>query len=247
VAGESLRLGWQAVAKGFRGMYDHLGTTMVLSSAWFLLGFFPAGLTFLVLLQAPALNSLLIFGVVWAALFGPMTAAVYSAAMDLLEGGFFRLRDTFGHFRKHYKRAAGLSAVMGAILAVLVVDVLFFARVTAGWTQLIVIGIWGYFILMWAMTAIYVFPFAVRRDVSIWRILKMSVLMALDNAVATFVVGFFTLASLAVCVFLRAPVMLFMIGIFAFLHCAAFSELIKKYRRSAEGAEEQEKESVSND
>ena len=235
MTGESLAQGWRAVARGFQGLYDYIGTTMVVSALWFLIGFTPTALSFLVFLQVPAVNSFLIFAACWVALLGPATAAVYSAMHELLDGEMIRLRDMAAHFAKHYKRAAALSAVMGAVLGVLVVDVIFFTQLQTGWSRYVAI-IWGYFILFWALTAQYVFPFLITRDVSVWQVVKMAALMAADNVVATLVVAFFTLLVLAASVFLRVPVMLFMIGTFAFLHVSAFRELIKKYVRPENGS-----------
>ncbi len=236
MAGESLAQGWRAVARGFRGMYDYIGTTMIVSALWFFLGFTPTALSFLVFMQVPAINSFLILAFCWTALLGPTTAAVYAVMHDILEGDIIRLRELFSYLARHYKRAAGASAVMGAILGILVVDFFFFSQLEAGWSRFVTI-IWAYFIAFWAFMAQYVFPFLITRDVSVWQILKMSALMALDNVVATLVVAFFTLVVLAASIFLRVPIMLFMIGAFAFLHVSAFNELITKYTRPRDNEE----------
>lgn len=229
--GEALAQGWRAVTRGMRGAYDYAGTNMILSSIWFFLGFFPTMLTFLVFVQVPALNSLLIFGIVAATLLGPLTAGVYSVCDALLQGEEVTIREYFSHFRRHYTRALASSAAMGAILAVLVLDVLFFGQLGTRLGQVISV-FWMYLIFVWCLTIQFVFPLIVRRDLTVWQTLKTAVLISLDNTVSTLLITLVAAVVAAVSYFLRFPLMLFMAGTLGFLHCAALDELLLKYRRA---------------
>lgn len=234
--GEALAQGWRAIARGMRGAYDFAGTNMLISSIWFFLGFFPAMLTFLVFVQVPALNSLLIFGIVAATLLGPLTAGVYSICDALLQGEDVTIREYFSHFRRHYTKALASTAVMGAILALLVLDVLFFGQLGTRLGQVISV-FWMYMIFVWCLTIQFVYPLIVRRDLTVWQTLKTAVLLALDNTVATLVITLVALAVAAVSYFLRFPLMLFMAGTLGFLHCAALDELLVRYKRARDEVE----------
>ncbi len=242
MAGESVSQGWRIVARGFGGAYDYAGSTMVVSTLWFFLGLFPALLAFLVLVQVPAINSILIFGAICVVLLGPLTAAVYSVCDEILRGEEVKYREYFSHLARHYKKAALVTAVMGVILGILVIDVLFFLQLGNRIMQFVGV-IWMYLILFWLMMLQYVYSLIVRKGPSVWETLKMSALLALDNVVATFVVLFFVLLTAVASYFLRVPMMLFMIGTIGFIHAAAYSELIRKYDRSNRELESPVKES----
>lgn len=231
MAGESVAQGWRAVARGFRGAYDFAGTTMIVSTLWFFGGMFPALLAFLVLVQVPAINSVLIFGAVCVVLLGPLTAGVYSVCDSIMRGDEVRIKEYFSHIARHYKKAALVTAVMGAILGVLVIDVLFFLQLGNRIMQFVGM-VWVYLIIFWLMMVQYVYPLVVRKDRSVWETIKMAALLVLDNVVATLVVVIFATLTAVASYFLRVPMMLFMVGTIGFIHIAAFTELIRKYEKA---------------
>ena len=231
MAGESISQGWGIVSRGFRKAYDYFGTVMIISTIWFFLGLFPTWLSFLVFVQVPAINSLGIFLVCAFFLLGPLTAAVYSITDVLFRGDEVHYKEYFTHLKKHYKRSVRVTAAMGILLAILVVDLLYFLQLQFGFLQLVSV-LWMYLILFWLMMMQYVYPLLVRREVGTWEILKMGALLAMDNIVATLIVGLFSVIVVVASYYLRVPLMLLMVGVIAFLHNAALDELLRKYPRA---------------
>jgi Predicted integral membrane protein len=235
LAGESIAQGADIVKRSFRNVYDYLGMTMVMSAAWFLIGFFPSALTFLVMIQVPAINSFLIFAVVSSLLLGPVTAATYSLASAMVQGEYVTLRDYWARFVKHYKRSVGLTAAMLGVLAILVVDLIFFMNSQVAWMQYLSV-LWVYFLIFWALMAQYVYVALVRQDRKVWEAMKVAALLALDNIVASLMVAITGALVIAVSVWMRVPLLLFLAGTLAFLHCTAFEIIVGKYRDKSEPA-----------
>lgn len=193
----------------------------------------PAGLTLMVFVQVPRVVSFLIFGALCVGALGPLAAAVYSFNMEIVKGEEVRVREFFSHIRPHYKKSVFVSAVMGIVLGVLVIDLLFFLRAGTGWMQFLSV-MWVYIILFWVLTAQFVFPVVVTRNPSVFQTIKMAALMALDNLVASFTVALAGVLVLAISIFLRVPLMLFLMGTWSFLHLYAYDELIQRYTRNGE-------------
>lgn len=242
MTGVSLAQGWRIIARGFRAVYDYAGTVMLISTFWAFLGFFPTMLAFLVLVQVPHLMSILIFGLLAVTLLGPMTAGVYSVADAILQGDEVLVRDYWGHFTRHYKRAAVVTAVIMIILGILAIDVLFFWLAGTTLTRM-VSAFFAYLILFWFMAAQFVFPLIVRRSPRLLETLKMAALLALDNIVVSLMVVLAGAVVVAISSFLRVPIMLFMAGTLGFLQTAALDELLRKYSKSRTDSDGAEKES----
>lgn len=238
MAGESIAQGGRIAARAFRHVYDYLGMTMAMSSAWFLIGLLPTGLSFLVMLQVPAINSFLIFALFAVALLGPLTAAMYKLTSSVVQGDYVAFRDFFTAFRRHYKRAAGLAAALLALLAILVIDLQFFMSSKIPWMQYLSV-LWIYFIIFWALMAQFAYAVLVRQERSVLQTLKVSALLALDNIVASLIVAIVGALVVAISFWMRVPLMLFLGGTLAFLHCTAFDVLVQKYGGSAEPQEKE--------
>lgn len=234
MTGESLRLGWTIIARAFRNMYDFMGLTMLLSAAWFLVGLVPAAFTgYLVYVLSsvagvPHLGAFMLFSLVFVGLFGPLTAAVYAVTDAVTRREAVGFREFFRFLREHYLRAAGLTAALAFILAVLVVDIVFFASLPHTWAGYLVF-LWLYFIVFFAFMASYAYPLAVRRKARLFTTLKTAFLLAADNLVVSLIVALTALAFGAASLFLQAPFLLFFGGTVAFLHCAALDEVLRKY------------------
>lgn len=241
LAGESIAQGADIVKRSFRNVYDYLGMTMAMSAIWFLVGFFPSALTFLVLIEVPAINSFFIFVLVSALSLGPITAATYSMVSAMVQSEYVTLREYWTRLRKYYKRAAGLTAAMLGVLAVLVVDLVFFMNSPVTWMQYLSV-LWVYFLIFWALAAQYVYVVLVRQDRKVWETMKVAALLALDNIVASLMVAVTGAIVIAICLWMRVPLLLFLAGTLAFLHCTAFETIIGKYRGESESAELGERE-----
>ena len=239
MAGESLVQGGKITARAFRHVYDYLGMTMLMSAVWFLIGLLPAWLAFLVMMQVPAINSFLIFAVLTAVILGPLTAASYHMASLMVRGEYVAVRDFFKAIFTHFKRAVGLTAILLVILAILLVDMVFFLSSQIAWMQYLSV-LWVYFLLFWALVTQYAYVVLVRQGRTVWQSLKVAGLMALDNIVASLIVVIASALVVFVSFWMRVPLMLFLGGTLAFLHCTAFEVLIAKYGES-DGASEKEK------
>lgn len=228
LAGESIAQGGKITARAFRHVYDYLGMTMAMSAVWFLIGLLPSWLAFLVMLQVPAINSFLIFAFFAVALLGPLTAATYAMCNSMVRGEYVAVRDYFTALRAHYRRGAGLTAILLVILAILVVDLVFFMSSQVVWMQYLSV-LWVYFLIFWALMTQFAFVAVVRQDQSVWKSLKVAALLALDNIVASLVVGLVGALVVVISLWMRVPLMLFLAGTLAFLHCTAFEVLVAKY------------------
>ncbi len=256
MTGESLRLGWTIIARAFRNMYDYMGLTMLLSSVWFLVGLVPpAFAAYLVYLFSsatgmPHLGAYMLFGLVSVGLFGPVTAATYAVTDAVIRREEVGLRDFFRFLREHYLRGASLTAALEFILAVLIVDIVFFASLPHAWAGYLVF-LWLYFVVFFAFMASYAYPLAVRRKAGLFQTLKAAFLLAADNLVVSLLVALTALAFGAASLFLQAPFLLFFGGTIAFLHCVALDEVMKKYaamrqqKGEAETSDEREVEEES--
>lgn len=243
MAGESIAQGANIVKRSFRSVYDYLGMTMVISSIWFLIGFMPAALTFLVLVQVPAINSFILFVLASSLLLGPFTAATYSMASSMIQGEQVEIRDYLPKLRMHYKRSAQVTAAMLGILAILVVDLVFFMNSGNAWMQYLSV-LWVYFIVFWGLVAQYAYAVLVRQDRRVWDVIKVSALLALDNVVASLIVGVTSALVIVICLWMRVPLLLFLAGTLAFLHCTAFEAVVAKYGQSSGPVGPSEREKI---
>lgn len=242
MAGESIAQGANIIKRSFRSVYDYLGMTMVMSSIWFLIALMPTALTFLVMVQVPAINSFLLFALVSSLLLGPVTAATYGMASAMVQGEYVQVRDYISRLRMYYKRSAQVTAAMLGVLAILVIDLVFFMHSGVAWMQYLSV-LWVYFIVFWALVAQYVYVVLVRQDRKAWDVIKVSALLALDNVVASLIVALASALVVVVSLWMRVPLLLFLAGTLAFLHCTAFETVVAKYSGNSgpDGPSEREK------
>lgn len=242
MAGESLAQGADIVKRSFKSVYDFMGMTMFLSAVWFLIGFMPTALTFLVMVQVPAINSFLLFALAASLILGPLTAATYSMTSSMVQGQHVEIRDYWSKLRTHYKRSALVTAALLVILAILVIDLIFFMNSGNQWLQYLSV-LWVYFIAFWVLVTQYAYAVLVRQDRKVWDVIKVAALLALDNVVASLIVAFASVLVVAISLWMRVPLLLFLAGTLAFLHCTAFEIVVAKYDRNSEpgGSSEREK------
>lgn len=241
MAGESLAQGKRIFSRTFRGTYEYLGMIMVLSAVWFFFALAPAGWTLMVMVQVPSVATIVIFMLVVTFLSGPVSAAVSSMTTSLVQKEMILAREIFQRFAKYYLPAAKTTALMTILLGILVVDLIFFITREVAWMQFVGV-IWVYFIIFWLLMGQYIFPLIVRREPKTWETLKLAALLALDNLVATFVAALIGLLVTVLSGVLQVPILLFFGGILAFLHSVTLDEVIDKYGRSQESADEIEGE-----
>lgn len=232
MAGESIAQGADIVKRSLRSVYDYMGMTMALSAIWFLIAFMPTALTFLVMLQVPAINSFVLFALAASLLLGPFTAATYGMASAMVRGEYVEIRDFLRKLRAHYKRAVQVTAALLLILAILVIDLIFFMNSGTAWMQYLSI-LWVYFIAFWVLVAQYAYAVLVRQDRKALDVIKVAALLALDNVVASLIVAVASVLVVVISLWLGVPLLLFLAGTLAFLHCTAFEIVVAKYDRSS--------------
>lgn len=233
----ALRQAGAILAQAFKAAYEYIGILMLSNFVWFLAAFLPILLFTMLPWQHPVF---FLFGVLGTVvLFGPATAGIHTVIYRLVQ----REEATLTHFRAGFVRFFGrsflLALVMGVILGILIVDLWFSLNSPSTWFRLLS-GIWVYFIIFWGIMAQFVFPFLVQQDIGVITILKRSSLLAMDNILVSVVITLVNTVILAVSVLLAAPILLFVMGLTAFVQHFALLELLKKYDEQEQDTNENE-------
>ncbi len=213
--------------------YENLGMTIVGSSLWFLIGFTPLFFFVGVLVRTWSLWLSLPFLLVVIFTFGPATVGVHA----LLEPLVWRednpigttTREYFRGFRRYYWQSVGLVALNGLLVAILAVDIGFFATRSEFLMRSLAV-IWLYILLFQLVVANFYFPFLIRQRLGPLAAVKKSALFVLDNPGISFAVSAEILVLFAVSVVL--PVLLFVLfmGVAAFVQAYAFKAVMRRYQ-----------------
>ncbi len=139
----------------------------------------------------------------------------------MVRGEYVLIRDYFRAYRRHFKRAVGLAAVLLLILEIISFYLRFFLFGPIPWLQYFAV-MWVYFLIAWALMSQYAYAALVRRERTVWQTLKVAALLALDNIVASLVVLLAGGVLVVLSVWLAVLLVLFLGGTLAFLHCTAY-------------------------
>lgn len=229
MSGGSLVQGWRVFALAMRSVYDYLGMVMVVSALWFLVGFVPVAFAFNLVVQVPSPISIVLFLFIVLTLGAPATAAAYALTGEMAEREDVAVWDFFARFGQHFFRSVKLTAVMLAILVVLVTDIAFFWRSSIWLLRWGATFIWLEFLLFWALMSAFVFPIAIKQHTGVLKTLQRAALLTLDNIVVALWVLFIGLLAGALSYVLRVPLFLLFMGTIGFLHNLAFRELLRRY------------------
>lgn len=240
VIGSELGRVGRSIAQAIRLFYDHLGLSVLVSVFWYALGFLPVQffieLTWVVFQQVQddpqlagsvliALLAVFAVTILWAA---PVTASAYAAIYSLINREGFYIRDLFLGIGRYYKKAVATSAVAILLLLVLLSNLWFYfnnPNAILKWVSILFI----YLIAFWIMGIQYLFPFVVQQDVGIWKTLKRTALVALDNVIVSFLLTLVGIVLLYISLIPVVPMVLLFMGIAAALHNFALIEILKKY------------------
>jgi len=243
LAGESIVQGGKITLRALRHVYDYMGMTLFLSAAWFLAGLIPAWFLYTVKVELSSILTDAVFIVLASLVLGPTSAATYQMASWMVRGEYVLVRDYFRAYRRHFKRAVGLAAVLLLILEIISFYLRFFLFGPIPWLQYFAV-MWVYFLIAWALMSQYASAALVRRERTVWQTLKVAALLALDNIVASLVVLLAGGVLVVLSVWLAVLLVLFLGGTLAFLHCTAYEVLVAKYGGSDGPMGESERETI---
>lgn len=223
---------WPVTRQALAAAWEHLGTVMVGSSLWFLIGFTPLFFFMGVFFRTWSVWLSLPLLLVVIFTFGPATAGVHT----LLEPLVWReenpigttIREYFKGFRRYYWKSVGLVGINGLLFVILVVDIGFFAS-QPGFLMRSLAVVWLYILLFQLVVANFYFPFLVRQKTTPLAAMKKSALFVLDNPGVSFAVALEVIVLFAVSVVV--PVLLFIVfmGVAAFLQAFAFKTVMRRY------------------
>lgn len=226
-----IRQVWQITKQSFKSGYEYIGMLMLSNAVWFVIAFFPM----LVITFLRVENVVLFFTalVVTPIIFGPATAGIHYIINKLVHREETAIVDFKIGFRKYFGRSLGLVLLNAFILAVLVADLVF----SINHPNTIIrfsSGIWLYFIIFWYILIQYIFPLLVQQDIGVITIMKRAALLAMDNMLFSIFMALVNFIILVASLILAAPVLLFLMGLTAFVQNYALVEVMKKYE-SANG------------
>jgi uncharacterized membrane protein YesL len=158
-------------------------------------------------------------------------------------------RDFIAAVTEFFLRSLLLTVFLTVILAVGAFNVYFYFRIVSGPGWRVVGIVWGYIILMFAIAMLYCYPLLVEQRCGLFRAIKRSILLFLDNpgytlgvagalALWTIAVLVPILAALPVVIGLSALVLCFVqAGFVALVANNALLELLRKYESGEKTAD----------
>ncbi len=229
----------RALFQALRGVYDHLGVSLLASFGWvfvaasLLLGWrevmvgtgLLAGRGIPLLPVAGGVTALV---AAWVLLMGPLTAGVYRYARNAAASAEPELLDLLWGFRSALRRAMGLSFTQLVVTSVLAADCLFLAAQRS--VALMVLGVvFGYLSLYWLLAGLYQWPLLAELEIGVLAVLRKSALLVLDNLVFTVVIGLFAIILTIVCWGFLLPALILWPATMAFLQTYALRALLRRY------------------
>ncbi|MCX6031385.1 MAG: DUF624 domain-containing protein [Chloroflexi bacterium] len=133
---------------------------------------------------------------------GPATAALTHVARrvareERVDRSFF-----WEGFRLYWRKALALNAISMVILALLCLNLLFYARLTSSFLQALSF-LWLYLIVFWLSAQLYLFPMLIAlKEPRIWAALRTTAVIAFANPIFSILLLILALALTALCVVL---------------------------------------------
>lgn len=230
MAGESIKSGVHILGRSIRYGYDYLGTVLISSALWFLIGLTPSIFTVYGVVRGPDAVRALLALVTLLFLTAPATAAVFSMTGRIVGGEETVLKDFFTGYRHFFWKSAALTALHLIILVVLVVDLVFVARHPSPLVRLL-LGLWVYVLAFWGLMGLFLFPLLVKQDAGVLKTMRRAALIALDNTVQSAVIAAFVVVFSVVSALFTAAMLLIYMGLVSFSLNVALLEVFKKYER----------------
>lgn len=219
---------WRSIAQGAKLFYDYLGLSVMVSAFWYALAFVPVQYFVELARVAPhiyTLGAVVLVTVLWAA---PVTASAYAAMASLINRDGFYIRDLFAGIGRYWKKTVASAAIALFLLFALVANVWFYFNSPYAILRWLTV-LFGYLMAFWFMGIQYLFPFIVQQDVGIFKTLKRTALVALDNVIVSFVLFVVGVIFTAVSLVPLVPMVLVFMGLMAAIHNYALIEILKKY------------------
>lgn len=233
----NFRQSWRTFVQALRLSYDHLGKLVLISALWFALGFGPLLLIPYLPVQSPALW-LMAIAVSFLA-FGGGFPAVHYIVRQAMNRGDVSARDFWSGFKKFFVRGSVLFFLRLLGFFILAFNI-FVGLNNPNTLFLILSGFWLWGFFYWYAVQQFVFPFLVQQDTSVLAALKKSVLITLDNPLASLVLLLVSLIIGIASVVLAIPLLIFTAGFLAFLQNCFYNGMMLKYGGDEDPGEEHE-------
>lgn len=180
----------QILLKSIKDFYENLFLLSGVSLIWFFIvgALLYVGIAGVFLrLPLPILMNLIFVG--------PLTLGAFHFTSEVIQKKEIKLRDYFRQFARQFLRGIFAYWLSLAIMIILGVDLIFFLNAGSRfWNYLS--GIWIYLILFFMMSQFYFWSLLVQLKEGIFKTLKRSLLLTLDNIV--FSLGIFLIFSVLV-------------------------------------------------
>jgi uncharacterized membrane protein YesL len=225
-----------AVRLGFRDTYDHLGMVLLISAGFVVaatLAVLGGQLLGLVLFGGlpgylPALLSVLLAGMAWALVAGPLAGGIFHYCRNAANRQEPEIFDLSWGFRRAMGRSVAL-AFLQFLIAVLLVSNCYF-YLSQRQAVLVVFGAtFGYGLLFWLMMCLYQWPLMAEQEIRTRAVIRKSALLVLDNSFYTAGLALLVLALSAVLWMTMIGGALLWAGSLAMIATQATRELLRKY------------------
>jgi uncharacterized membrane protein YesL len=196
----------QVIKNWFWDSYDNLGRLIFYNLLWFVLS--------LPIVTLPA-----------------ATAALFYVTNQMVTQKGLEVKDFFRAFKRYFFKSLLLFLIVVAVSFILYQDFRFFItdRMGKNWLSFLGAGISFWMIVFWFLMQIYLIPFFVSRNSSVFQTLKYSALLVLVNPLRTFFVLLFILVIIVLSVISAAGVVFLMMGLTSIMQHNLLVEVIRKH------------------
>ncbi|MCR4402597.1 MAG: hypothetical protein NUW12_07400 [Firmicutes bacterium] len=218
---EVLRAG-AVVGTSVKDAYGYLGTAVLVSLAWF--GWF----AICALLLSPIVKSLILMVPAIVVLAAPPQGAAFHVMSLIVRGRDVSVRDFLEGLRRFALRSLAIQAAHVGLLAVIVIDIIWFVSRPGAVFKLIG-GLWLYALLFLVMMTPYLLAIMVQQDTGFRKVFKRAALLALANPFYSLIVMVFEAAVTVLCVVIAPALCLMYMGLIALTRVRATRVLFDKY------------------
>ncbi|MCK4258598.1 MAG: DUF624 domain-containing protein [Halanaerobiales bacterium] len=166
---------WKIIKKSGKDFYNHLFLLGMVSFIWFFL---------VIPLMYVGIGGIVFkmpIGVIMNLIFvGPLTIAAFDLTNKLIKSEEIGIKDFFRSFAKNFKKGLLAYWISLVILLLLIVDFMFFMNIGNKFLFYLS-GIWIYLGIFFMMSQFYFWSLLVEMEDGIFKILKRSFILTLDN------------------------------------------------------------------
>lgn len=217
------------IVQSLKSTYEYIGTVMLANILWFFVGFFPVLVVSLLQIENPIL---FVLGLALTLItIGPATSGVHYIIHKLIIREEVAVLNDFKlGFRKFFTRSLALVILGLGVFVILVADLAFSVQHTNTIIRMLS-GVWVYFMVFWFVMLQFLFPFLVQQDAGLKMIIKRAALITIDNVFASVIIAIAVILIMVISIVLAAPILLFFMGIVAFVQNYALIGLMAKYEK----------------